>query len=268
MFFGFVTVCCVACSVFADELEETPSERDESAVPAKQGDDFALSISDRIALELVWIEALGMWVGKYEVTNDQFRSYDMAHKSDLFYKKNINQLRQPAVNVSWYDADNFCAWLNRRFAGQLPPGYAFRLPEESEWEVFASCGDDRKYHWGDGWPPPDNLNYRGEEGSSFLFRIFEHDDVIKGRSDGFIVSAPVEESGVNEWGLFGVGGNVWEWCLGFYSKEYDERILKGGAWNTYYPDNLLVSAKAGAPATWKNAMIGFRVVLAPLTDDD
>ncbi|NLB54789.1 MAG: formylglycine-generating enzyme family protein [Lentisphaerae bacterium] len=229
----------------------------------RQGAEFKLDIGGRQELVFVWIDALKMWVGKFEVSNGQYKQYNSTERSQHFYKKNINYERQPAVNVSWFDAVNFCSWLNRRFSVQLESGFGFRLPSESEWEIFASCGDERVFPWGSEWPPPDKYNYRGEEGTGFLFRLFEHDDIIKGHRDDFIVGAPIDQSGENDWGLFGVAGNVWEWCSDVFSDEFDQRVLKGGAWNTSRPENMKVKSKAGTPAEWKNAMIGFRVVLAP-----
>jgi formylglycine-generating enzyme required for sulfatase activity len=58
--------------------------------------------------------------------------------------------------------------------------------------------------------------------------VFSGRVVIDGYTDGSAASCVVEQSGRNEWGLYGVGGNVWEWTS---EQDGDERILRGGSWN-------------------------------------
>ncbi|MCA1809064.1 MAG: formylglycine-generating enzyme family protein [Kiritimatiellia bacterium] len=230
----------------------------------EHGDIFRLQLDDPAeALELVWIEAMGLWVGRHEVTNGQYRRYNLTHMPAPYYENNVHGRRQPAVRVSWIDADNYAAWLNRNFADQIPAGFAFRLPSEREWTDFAICGRAKRYPWGDRWPPPDDWNYRGEEGLGLLYRLFEKGGNIRGHDDGFIVAAPVEESGRNAWGLYGVGGNVWEWCRDWFDDEQRYRSLRGAGWNNYEEPFLRVNHRGRARPEQKNAMVGFRLVLAP-----
>jgi heme-degrading monooxygenase HmoA len=76
----------------------------------------------------------------------------------------------PAVNVSWEDAQAFCAWLTQeeRKGGRLKAKECYRLPTDAQWSWAVGIGDretgstpaekDRKvpgvYPWGTGWPPP------------------------------------------------------------------------------------------------------------------
>lgn len=235
-----------------------------SAAPAIPSAVWQVELGESERLELVWIAACGIWVGRYEVTNGQFQRYDMAHKASPYFNNKLAASRQPVVNVSWNDAVNFASWLNRNFKSQLPEGYIFRLPTECEWEIYASAGQRRRYPWGNQWPPPGNLNYRGEEGMGLLYRLFENKNYIPGHNDGFIASAPVEQSGWNEWGLYGTAGNVWEWCADWLDGERRYRVIRGGGWNNFEEDYLRLNHRAFARPEQKNSMTGFRLVLAPI----
>jgi formylglycine-generating enzyme required for sulfatase activity len=51
--------------------------------------------------------------------------------------------RQPAINVSWDDAQQYVAWLSRI------TGQPYRLLTEAEWEYAARAGTTTAYYWGD-----------------------------------------------------------------------------------------------------------------------
>jgi|GEM_PF-5722365 len=225
--------------------------------------DIEVALSDEDFVDFIWVAPLSIWAGKYEVSNAQYNYFDRAHESKRYYDHVMDLSDQPVVYVSWEDANNYCGWLNRNLRGSIPSGYEFRLPTEKEWEVFASCGDARKYPWGDRWPPPNSFNYRGVEGSSFIYNIFHNQRFLSGHDDGIVVTAPVGESGLNEWGLFGVGGNVWEWCLDWNDKSQTARVLRGAGWNNYEPEIIAITNRSAAKPDRSNAMIGFRVVVAP-----
>jgi len=73
----------------------------------------------------------GFFIGKYLVTQDDYLSVMSANPSYF-----IGDLSRPVEQVSWYDATNYCGQLTRleQAAGQLPSGWAYRLPTEAEWE--------------------------------------------------------------------------------------------------------------------------------------
>ena len=233
----------------------------DAALPAD--DSLRVQLDKDNFIAFIRIASLAIWVGKYEVTNAQYSRFNRAHKPKKYYDHAINLPDQPAVMVSWEDANNYCGWLNRNYRAQLPPGCEFRLPDEKEWVAFALCGREKEYPWGDQWPPPDEYNYRGREGANIIYGIFQGEKFIRKHDDGFIISAPVGQSGTNEWGLYGVGGNVWEWCRDWADETRTTRVLKGGAWNNYLPANLTVSNRSDALPDKSNTMIGFRVVIAP-----
>ena len=259
-----------ACSIAAvlslpartgpDDAAALPEADLPALVPGQSG---AISLGSQTTLALVWVEALKLWIGRHEVTNGQYRRFNTAHVSKVWERHVLDNDDQPAVYVSWDQARQYCAWLTRRTRGRWPEGWQFRLPDAREWEICAQCGDGREYPWGNEWPPPNDFNYRGEEGLWAPARLFPHDQVIRGHNDGFVVSAPVAGSGSNAWGIFGMGGNVWEWCLDKSRADAETRVIKGGCWDNHQAPLLKTAARSDCAPDGTNRVIGFRVVLAP-----
>ena len=222
------------------------------------GRDMALDLGGGLKMEFVWVGALNGWVGKYEVTNAELRRFKPGHDSQTFThgktqeKLTLNADRQPAVYVSHDMAVAFAGWVSRTGASRIPEGYRVWLPSGNEWMTFAQCGDtDRKYPWGNHWPPPNDWNYHGSEGASIGSKIDGHDD-------GHPVSCAVEKSGRNSWGLYGVGGNVWEWTSDQSGKW---RVVRGVSWNYSKQDNLRCSADHRNLPSDRNNVIGFRLLI-------
>jgi formylglycine-generating enzyme required for sulfatase activity len=241
-----------------------PADEPRALAAPRPGESLVINLGRGEVMAFVWIGPLKMWVGKFEVTNGQYQRFDQGHESKSYYGHQFNAPDQPVVRVSWEDANNYCAWLTRTFGSQIPDGYICRLPLEREWQTFASCGDRRRYPWGNGWPPADTFNYRGREGARLVYRLFQSEPYISGHDDGFIVTCPVQQSGVNAWGLFGVGGNVWEWCQDWFDARQITRSLRGASWNNHEPDIIAITNRSDAYPLRSNPMIGLRVVAAPL----
>lgn len=201
-----------------------------------------ISMSDDAAMEFMWIASLKLWVGKYEVSNKQFKLHDKNHSSGDFKGENMDGDAQPVVQVSFEDAETYCQWMTEQY-GKKAKG-EFRLPTEKEWETFAMCGQQREFPWGNEWPPA-----KGNFG------------LIDGYDDGYQVSCPITESGDNEWGLFGVGGNVWEWCQGALDSTEQLHVFRGGAWNLNKPDALKIANRSGDTEDRRSSYVGFRIVL-------
>jgi formylglycine-generating enzyme required for sulfatase activity len=210
-------------------------------------------------LSFVWIEPLQVWIGKYEVTNNQYRQYKTDHKS-LFYEGfTLGRGSQPVVYVSWDDAKKFCDWLNDNFRDRIPANCKFRLPTEEEWITAAKCGDDRTYPWGSDMPPKYG-NYSDRSAK----RELSDWSGIANYDDGYPVTCPVSDSGENEWGLCGLGGNVWEWCEDWYDasiKKYKTR--HGGSWYFDKAESLRIDCRGFDRPNARYDTIGFRLVLSP-----
>ncbi len=166
----------------------------------------------------------------------------------------------PAVNVSWNDAQAFCQWLTERDrqAGRLGTRQSYRLPADWEWSVAVGLNEARGgtpesksmkianvYPWGRQWPPPPGAgNYDSSLGV-----------------DSFANTSPVGSFTANAFGLYDLGGNVWQWCEDFYNGSSGSRVLRGGSWNDGVSGGLLSSYRGKHTSVICVHNIGFRCVL-------
>ncbi|WP_421901421.1 formylglycine-generating enzyme family protein [Maridesulfovibrio sp.] len=188
----------------------------------------------------------GFWMGKYEVTNAQFRKYRSGHFSAAFKGQNLNGAKQP-VNVSWNSAAAFAKWLSGKGKGK------FRLPTEAEWEYAARSGHN---YWYAGGNKPDLVSW--------------HHLNSRGRSHDVGSLSP------NGFGLYDMSGNVWEWCADWYDKDaYSKhakknplaansasrkRVLRGGSWDDGPKSGFVFTRYYGHPNYSHEYFYGFRLV--------
>ena len=222
------------------------------------GKPLSLNLGSGVKMEFVWIKRLNCWVGKYEVTNEEYRRFKKDHDSKDYKGHSLNGNRQPVVLVNFDDGKAYAEWLTKqdRASGRLPQGYRYRLPSESEWMTFAQCGDGRKYPWGDNWPP--RSGQAGNYDDETTFRKYQ---VEGGYRDGHNVACDVEESWANKWGLYGVGGNVWEMC----AKDSSGSAFgawRGASWYFYDQDILRCSFRLDGLGSYRLNDYGFRLVLS------
>ncbi len=210
------------------------------------------------SLTFVWIDSLGIWFGKYEITNDQFRRFKPTHSSRSYEGLTLNSPNQPAVYTSWNDAAGFCAWLNQSYSNRIPRDTEFRLPTENEWIYVASCGQLRQYPWGNQWPP----RY-GNYSDLTARETLSSSRGIDGYQDGHPVTCKVEDSGMNEWGVFGMAGNVWEWCNDWFDSSQRAKVRHGGSWDFDTQKSLTIIARGFDRPEAKYDTIGFRLVVGP-----
>jgi len=220
-----------------------------------QGRTVVIKLSPDVKMRLVYIEPLKLFVGKYEVSNQEFRCFLPQHSSGSHKGISLNGDKQPVVNVSWNNARAFCDWLTKNHGETRAGKLKYRLPKEKEWEVYATCGTDSEFPWG-AWPPPKHYNYFARENRSASQMI--------DNSDGYRVSAPVKKSGKNDWALYGVGGNVWEWCEDKDPEMNSMRVMKGASWADCDPLFLCTTRRSAYEPGYKYINLGFRVVAEPV----
>ena len=156
------------------------------------------------------------WIDKYEVTNAEYKEFlnDTGHTEPKYWEDpRYNDDPQPVVGVTFEDAKSYCTWTN------------MRLPSEAEWEKAARGGQSRLYPWGD--RPEAALSNTSESKKNRALG-----------SGGF-------PNDVSPYGVHEMAGNVLEWCLDFYDKNYykvspsrnpvgptdgNKRVARGGAW--------------------------------------
>jgi formylglycine-generating enzyme required for sulfatase activity len=183
----------------------------------------------------------------------------------------------PVCGMSWYDATAFCKWLTAKEQreGKITDKQNYRLPRDWEWSVAVGLTEARggspadksgkipgAYPWGTRWPPPRGSgNYAGEEARNAEWPA-SNPSVIPGYRDGFPRTSPVGMFGPNEYRLYDMGGNLWQWCEDFYDGSHETHTLRGGSWLSGDARLLLSSTRSGNKPSLRDVVTGFRCVLA------
>ncbi|HNC20652.1 formylglycine-generating enzyme family protein [Accumulibacter sp.] len=165
----------------------------------------------------------GFWLADTACTQALWRAV-MGGKNPSRFQEDE---RNPVENVSWDEVSGFL----RRLAS-LVPGIVAELPTEAEWEYACRAGSETPFHFG-ATITPERANYDGN---------YPYAGGSKGKNRKTTV--PVKSFPPNDWGLYEMHGNVWEWCADGM-RTYDDteqenprgpegdalRIARGGSWN-------------------------------------
>ncbi len=207
--------------------------------------------SDERPVHRVYTDAF--WMDRHEVTNAMYRrcveAGDCSPPSSTNYYDDTQYANAPVVYVNWNQAQAYCAWTGGS------------LPTEAEWEKAARGGlAGAPYPWGDDPPtcPPGASN-----GAQYA---------------ACSPSGPIDVMTFahNDYGLYDMAGNVWEWVADWYDSNYynslqdgvrnpqgpasgSSRVLRGGSWNNSENDLRVANRSRFAPGNVCN-YIGFRCV--------
>ncbi|ULB46607.1 SUMF1/EgtB/PvdO family nonheme iron enzyme [Limnospira fusiformis KN01] len=218
-------------------------------------------------------------MGKYPVTQEQWRqvaSFPKLQRDLSLDPSRFKGLNLPVERVSWYYVIEWCARLSKRI------GKPYRLPSEAEWEYAARAGTTSPFHVGDTLTTGlanYNGNYTYSSGPKGAYRE-QTTPVGKFRH-------------ANAFGLYGIHGNVWEWCADPWHDSYtgapsdggvwdgndnpsqnpverlvkllkneERRVLRGGSWSSH-PGNCRCAFRHWLVPDFLGSNYGFRVACAP-----
>ena len=216
----------------------------------------------------------GFWMGKHEVTKSQWQRFvkDAGYRSDAetnadgnegcrFYKDGSwgwqvgynwkkpgfsQEKTHPVVCISHNDTKKFLAWLNKESGNQ------YRLPTEAEWEYGCRAGGSDLYCGGN-----------------------DIDALAWYSSNSGGATHPGGEKQANDFTLYDMSGNVWEWCADWYKDDYysssskknpqgaslgSNRVIRGGSWG--FSSRLARAAlRYWFSPSERYSYLGFRLVL-------
>jgi len=214
----------------------------------------------------------GFWMGQTEVTVGAYKRFAAATGRQMPPEPKLQGRPlnpgwgdgdMPIVDVTWEDAHHYCTWAGGR------------LPTEAEWEYAARAGSTAAQYdnldeiaWTADNSGHDHLNSENisKDGHDyyavFLKRLNENDNNMH----------EVGQKRANEFWLFDMLGNVWEWVNDWYDQSYyqngpprdptgpasgKKRVLRGGSWN-YDSRNVRVSLRVWDNPANSDDNVGFR----------
>ena len=149
----------------------------------------------------------GFWMGKYEVTQAQWQTV-MGKNPSSFQGAD-----RPVESISWNDAQEFVSNLNVAVEMHGRASLQFRLPSEAQWEYAARAGTQTAYSFGDS--------------DAVLGDYAWYWDNSENSSDG---THPVGQKKPNDFGLYDMHGNIYEWCADTWHDNYTSAPTDGSAW--------------------------------------
>ncbi len=238
-----------------------------------KGGTFQMGDSVNLPVHAVILDEF--YLGKYEVTNEQFAAFlneyghnkvkngedadkSMVYDSDEtvskwgvrwtgeYWEAQKGFEKHPAVYVTWFGANEFCQF------------YGLSLPTEAQWEYAAKFG---------------NKKFAGSDNIDEVAWYNLNSQNNKNSNNTDFGTHKIGLKKPNELNLFDLSGNVWEWCLDWYadySKEIQKnpvvvrsgerttKIVRGGSWD-YDAERMLVTSRYSIPPREHHSNVGFRI---------
>uniref|UniRef100_A0A336MSQ6 CSON006493 protein n=1 Tax=Culicoides sonorensis TaxID=179676 RepID=A0A336MSQ6_CULSO len=163
-----------------------------------------------------------------EETKDKYKDFRVA-AAPWWYKINgsnwqhpegpesdiLDRMSHPVIHISYRDAQAYCRWKNKR------------LPSEAEWEVACRGGKVNKlFPWGNKLMP------KNEHWMNIWQGTFPDENSA---ADGYYGTCEVDKFRQNDYDLYNMVGNVWEWTTDLWDsreegRENPNRVRKGGSY--------------------------------------
>lgn len=200
------------------------------------------------------------WIQQAEVTNQQYAqcveegkcSAPIQEQDVPYWYDNLYDSNHPVVGVSWFQAREYCSYIQSR------------LPTEAEWEVAARGLESKLFPWGGNKPNCDYSNFKGclEPAMPYDVGSFTY--------------------GVSGFNAFDMAGNVFEWVNDWYADDYyasspltnptgpadgTRKVYRGGSYKSTKDEISSILRFAIEPEK-QASDLGFRCVLLgdPTTD--
>jgi len=209
------------------------------------------------------------YVGKYPVTFEEYDRYCGETGAKKPYDEGWGRGRRPVINVSWFDAIEYCKWLsekegfpiayygdgslldeNGRKTEDITRVKGYRLLTEAEWEYAARGGNKSMGYKYSGSSSPDSVAwYESNSGSK---------------------TQEVGHKKSNELELYDMSGNVWEWCSDWYgsysslaqtnpyNNSGSRRVDRGGSCYSSATYTRVANRDRSSPTSTSNCL-GFRI---------
>jgi formylglycine-generating enzyme required for sulfatase activity len=219
------------------------------------------------------------YMGKYPVTQAQYEAV-MGNNPSWFQNAEKAPLSKggwgdhPVEQVSWNDAKAFCQKLSQM------TGKSYQLPSEAQWEYACRAESPRTgvpLSKGDIGGSGEVPLFKGDIGGS-KWCFGDNESLLKDYAwygaNSSSQTHPVGEKKPNNWGLYDMHGNVWEWCEDDFVDSYENTprdgtahrqkpmiyiVLRGGSWD-FNPNVCRSAFRSFNTRAFRSNSFGFRVI--------
>jgi len=195
------------------------------------------------------------------ITNGMYEQFDPSHKDEREFKEEINDIDQvyhPVVNITWYEAVMFCRWLTKTLHkhGRIKPSEKVHLPSDAQWEYACRATSQTRFWSGNKVQDLDKTGWYGKNSNGRTHRV--------------------GKKLCNNWNLYDIHGNVWEWCQDIEGEHHSgnghnpltdvnnsssQRVVRGGSW-VNNPQDCRSSFRVAVSIGYHDISLGFRPAIS------